>query len=586
MTIASLEEYAIAADRHAATLVDKTDFDLLVQCRQVRRDFERDRSNEDARRDSLALAYEVHKRCNGDPLSLVQLIAVAAMQRGETVEMRSVDLQDVVIDLAAGVWALGGKNVHVVVLNDEFALRRSSNAARVLEKIGLLVSVLHAGMGEQDRGQAYRADVVYGSPEQFSQDYLFDNMTCDSALVRQQGHGVAILDEIESILVDKAEQQQVINTVSETQPVTLARVSVHDYFRLYTHLLGASSRASKYCKELCAGYGLTPVSTSTENPSSIKVKSLVHSTSEEKCRSLLDDVRKTLSQGWPVIVAGARDVDVDLLKEVLNEHGIAYVATSPVDPGHNESIMLGSREPGRVVIVNGSHLRGVHLADRAHVSNNSLIAIVGQCGSRRADSRVEELLSTMTENEIVRYVDIEDLAIPSVVWRLLGPLKSMRIVSRDKFERAFLKQTYEMQQAFDLACIDGWRERNPNDSFEASQRMAIYSMRRRVLTVPDPSVLLGEVFGSHAARGTEVLERRIAELGAYTANEVFRQILLSRIDRYWSLQLTVIDELTAKLRRSKEVSPGDAVKFSDQSYFKMVDDILVETLEYFAVIQL
>ncbi len=100
--------------------------------------------------------------------------------------------------------ALSGKGVHVVTVNDYLARRDAEWMGRVYKFLGLSVGIIVHGKDDQERAEAYACDITYGTNNEFGFDYLRDNMKYEFAQMTQRGHAYAIVDEVDSILVDEA----------------------------------------------------------------------------------------------------------------------------------------------------------------------------------------------------------------------------------------------------------------------------------------------------------------------------------------------------------------------------------------------
>jgi len=141
----------------------------------------------------------------------VQVIGGVVLHRGMIAEMVTGEGKTLVATLAAYLNALTGKGVHIVTVNDYLAKRDRDWMGPVYEGLGLTVGVIHAGMDHQDKHDAYRCDVTYGQNNEFGFDYLRDNMeTAAERCVQRKPH-FAIVDEVDSILIDEARTPLIIS---------------------------------------------------------------------------------------------------------------------------------------------------------------------------------------------------------------------------------------------------------------------------------------------------------------------------------------------------------------------------------------
>ena len=134
----------------------------------------------------------------------VQLIGGIILHQGRIAEMKTGEGKTLVATLPAYLNALAGKGVHIVTVNDYLAKRDSEWMGKVYRFMGLTVGlVIHGVMGPAKKA-AYQADITYGTNNEFGFDYLRDNMAIYSSELVQRGHSFAIVDEVDSILIDEA----------------------------------------------------------------------------------------------------------------------------------------------------------------------------------------------------------------------------------------------------------------------------------------------------------------------------------------------------------------------------------------------
>src|SRR4051794_29695555 len=145
----------------------------------------------------------------------VQLIGGMVLHRGKIAEMKTGEGKTLVATLPAYLNALEGKGVHVVTVNDYLARRDSEWMGRLYRFLGMTVGVIQHDMNDQERQVAYAADITYGTNNEFGFDYLRDNMKFDLAHYVQRGHQYAIVDEVDSILIDEARTPLIISGPAE-----------------------------------------------------------------------------------------------------------------------------------------------------------------------------------------------------------------------------------------------------------------------------------------------------------------------------------------------------------------------------------
>src|SRR5438270_5120482 len=145
----------------------------------------------------------------------VQLIGGAVLHHGKIAEMKTGEGKTLVATLPAYLNALDGKGVHVVTVNDYLARRDSEWMGRIYRFLGMTVGVIQHDLNDAERQVAYAADITYGTNNEFGFDYLRDNMKFELAHYVQRGHHFAIVDEVDSILIDEARTPLIISGPAE-----------------------------------------------------------------------------------------------------------------------------------------------------------------------------------------------------------------------------------------------------------------------------------------------------------------------------------------------------------------------------------
>src|SRR6187431_1348185 len=145
----------------------------------------------------------------------VQLIGGAVLHSGRIAEMKTGEGKTLVATLPTYLTALAGKGVHVVTVNDYLARRDSEWMGRVYRYLGMSVGVIQHELNDQQRQVAYGADITYGTNNEFGFDYLRDNMKFDFESMVQRTHHYAVVDEVDSILIDEARTPLIISGPAE-----------------------------------------------------------------------------------------------------------------------------------------------------------------------------------------------------------------------------------------------------------------------------------------------------------------------------------------------------------------------------------
>src|SRR5689334_18538786 len=169
--------------------------------------------------DIMAEAFAVVREAGRRVLNMrhfdVQLIGGAVLHKGKIAEMKTGEGKTLVATLPAYLNALEGKGVHVVTVNDYLARRDSEWMGKIYRFLGMTVGVIQHELNDAERQVAYGSDITYGTNNEFGFDYLRDNMKFELAHYVQRGHHFAIVDEVDSILIDEARTPLIISGPAE-----------------------------------------------------------------------------------------------------------------------------------------------------------------------------------------------------------------------------------------------------------------------------------------------------------------------------------------------------------------------------------
>ena len=188
-----------------------TDAELRAMTDEFRARLDDGQSLDDILPEAFATVREAARRTLGQRHFDVQMMGGAALHLGNIAEMKTGEGKTLVATAPAYLNALSGKGVHVVTVNDYLAEYQSELMGRVHRFLGLEVGVILAKMKPEERRQQYAADITYGTNNEFGFDYLRDNMAWSRDELVQRGHSFAIVDEVDSILIDEARTPLIIS---------------------------------------------------------------------------------------------------------------------------------------------------------------------------------------------------------------------------------------------------------------------------------------------------------------------------------------------------------------------------------------
>jgi len=188
--------------------------------------------------ESFAVIREASKRILGERHFDVQLIGGVVLHQGCIAEMKTGEGKTLTSTLAVYLNSLSGKGVHVVTVNDYLAARDAEWMGQVYRFLGMEVGKIVHDMGDAERQAAYRADVTYGTNNEFGFDYLRDNMKFDLAEFCQRGFNFGIVDEVDSILIDEARTPLIISGPADISTELYANVNrIMKHFKRDEHYL-------------------------------------------------------------------------------------------------------------------------------------------------------------------------------------------------------------------------------------------------------------------------------------------------------------------------------------------------------------
>ena len=206
-----LSKIFVVVNGHESGIVAMSDSELRAQTELFKERFSKGESLDDLMPEAFAVVREAAKRTLGQRHYDVQIMGGAALHKGNIAEMRTGEGKTLVATLPSYLNALAGRGVHVVTTNDYLAERDSEWMGRIHRFLGLKVGVILANMTPVERREAYLADITYGTNNEFGFDYLRDNMAWTLEECVQRDHFFAVVDEVDSILIDEARTPLIIS---------------------------------------------------------------------------------------------------------------------------------------------------------------------------------------------------------------------------------------------------------------------------------------------------------------------------------------------------------------------------------------
>jgi preprotein translocase subunit SecA len=214
--IKSFRQQVEAINQFESTLAALSDEELRVKTEEFRSRLKHPKTTlDDILPEAFASVREASKRVSGKRHFDMQLIGGIAMHKGMIAEMRTGEGKTLAATLTAYLNAITGHGVHVVTINDYLAKRDAQWMGSIYRFLGLTVGCIHSELNEQQRKEAYNCDITYGTNNEFGFDYLRDNLKFDIESMSQRKFHYAIVDEVDSILIDEARTPLIISGPTE-----------------------------------------------------------------------------------------------------------------------------------------------------------------------------------------------------------------------------------------------------------------------------------------------------------------------------------------------------------------------------------
>src|SRR4051812_20146855 len=508
-TLKRLEQRVIDVNALEPEYEALSDDQLAAKTIEFRERFDQGEDLDELLPEAFAAVREASKRAIGLRPFDVQLIGGMVLHEGRIAEMKTGEGKTLVATLPLYLNAIAGVNVHLVTVNDYLARRDAAWMGPIYQALGISVGVIQNMMPDDERRAAYESDITYGTNSEFGFDYLRDNMAPSAEYTVQRGHWYAIVDEVDSILIDEARTPLIIsgepeqaaetyyafaNAVRDLEPtvdyevdekfhtasptesgvdkveraigvenlyapengqlvnhliqaikakelykrddeyvvidgevkivdeftgrimegrrwseglhqaieakegvqiqaenVTVATVTIQNYFRMYEKLAGMTGTAATEASEFHEIYSLEVVPIPTNQAVARTDRDdLIFKTKEEKFAAVADDIAERNSVGQPVLV-GTVSVEVsEHLSKLLERRGIPHEVLNAKQHEREAHIIEKAGEPGAVTIATNMAGRGVDIKLGEGVADLGGLYVLGteRHESRRIDNQL------------------------------------------------------------------------------------------------------------------------------------------------------------------------------------------------------
>lgn len=219
-----LHKNADSVNAHEQAIEALSDTDLAAKTQEFRERLDGKATHDDLRAEAFAVVREAAKRTLGMRHFDVQMVGGTVLHQGKIAEMKTGEGKTLVGTLAVYLNALGGDGTHIITVNDYLAARDAEWMGQLYNFLGLTSGVIYSGQDQEEKKAAYAADVTYGTNNEFGFDYLRDNMAFSPEDRVQRGLNYAIVDEVDSILIDEARTPLVISGPTDEDPEVCRKI--------------------------------------------------------------------------------------------------------------------------------------------------------------------------------------------------------------------------------------------------------------------------------------------------------------------------------------------------------------------------
>src|SRR3954464_1640083 len=658
-TLKRLEQRVIDVNALEPDYEALSDDQLAAKTIEFRERFDQGEDLDDLLPETFAAVREASRRAVGMRPFDVQLIGGMVLHEGKIAEMKTGEGKTLVATLPLYLNALAGVNVHLVTVNDYLARRDAAWMGPIYQALGITVGVIQSMMPDDERRAAYAADVTYGTNSEFGFDYLRDNMAPAIEYTVQRGHWYAIVDEVDSILIDEArtpliisgEPEQAAETYSsfaravrdlvptedyevdekfhtasptesgvekveraigvenlyapengqlvnhlfqaikakelykrddeyvviegevkivdeftgrimegrrwseglhqaveakenvriQEENVTVATVTIQNYFRMYEKLAGMTGTAATEAAEFHEIYGLEVVPIPTNVPVVRDDKNdLIFKTAEEKFEAVADDIEQRNEIGQPVLV-GTISVEVsEYLSKLLTRRGVEHEVLNAKNHEREAHIVEQAGQLGAVTIATNMAGRGVDIKLGEGVVDLGGLYVLGteRHESRRIDNQLRGRSGRQGDPGETRFYlsGQDDLVRLFAGDRIHNIMERFKVPDDQPMEASILSRQIEnAQKKVEEQNFVARKNVLKYDDVMNKQRVVVYAQRRKVLEGED----LGEEVRSWIQ---EVVERIVdTHTDAEYAEEWDLEALVNAMGALYDSEITAAE---------------------------------------------
>src|SRR5437660_1168833 len=506
--------------RHLERVADMNEFEPLIEklnddelkakTAEFRQRLEQREALDDLLVEAFAVVREAARRTIGLRPFDVQLVGGIVLHQGHIAEMKTGEGKTLVAVLPLYLNALEGKGAHLITVNDYLARRDAGWNGPIYHQLGMTVAIIGHEMSllyDPDyldethpdprlqhlrpisRGEAYQADITYGTNSEFGFDYLRDNMAVDLTQCVQRGLNFAIVDEVDSILIDEARTPLIIS--GQAQEST---EKYYQYARLIPRLSGDDYTVDEKTKsasltedEFAKIYKLQVVVIPTHKPMIREDRpDLIYKTEDAKFKAVADEIQETAGTGRPVLVGTVSVEKSERLARLLEKRGVPHEVLNAKQHEREALIVANAGQPGPVTIATNMAGRGsdIVLGPGVAVGGGLHIVDTERHERRRIDSELRGRAGRQGDpgsSRVFLALD-DDLMRIFGGERIKGMMNMLRVADDEPIESRLVSRQIEgAQTKVEGHNFDARRYLVEYDDVMNKQREIIYGERRKVL---------------------------------------------------------------------------------------------------------
>src|SRR3989449_554395 len=491
--------------------------------------------------EAFALCREASRRSIGLRHFDVQLVGGIVLHQGKIAEMKTGEGKTLVASLALYLNALAGNGVHLVTVNDYLARRDAGWMGPIYQALGLTVGVNVGTAGTfvydpeyvdethpdprlqhfrpASKKEAYAADITYATNSELAFDYLRDNMARDLTQCTQRALNYAIVDEVDSILIDEARTPHIISGQSDeltgrTMPgrrwsdglhqaveakegikvqqeqKTIATITVQNYFRQYEKLAGMTGTAVTEAEEFHKIYGLDVVVIPTHRPM-VRADNPdgIYKTEKSKFEAVIDEIGEMNKKGRPVLVGTVSVEKSERLAKMLERRGLKHNVLNAKQHEREAAIVAEAGQPSAVTIATNMAGRGTDIGLGAGGTGGGGLHIIGteRHESRRIDNQLRGRAGRQGDPGSSKFfISLED-----DLMKIFGPAadrigRLMDSLEVEPIEHPWVARSIaSAQKKVEGMHFDARKHVVEYDDVMNKQRQIVYEERRKVLEGAD-----------------------------------------------------------------------------------------------------